>query len=104
MGSRWGFLTFLAKPDVDQLTAEVAELDAAAKVESGDATALVLLAELYRGYGVLGKTLETLEMPQLANQPGIREAQEEVFQQAGRYAMLLRPAAVEGTAEGSAAP
>lgn len=88
-GARWGLITFLTQPDVDQLTAAVQSLEELAHTENTDSTGLVLLAELYRSYGVLEKTLEVLESPQLASQPGILEAQEEVYRQAGRYAQLL---------------
>jgi hypothetical protein len=89
--ARWGFLTFLSKEDADQLTAEAQELDAQAHAESADSTALVMLSELYRSYGVLEKALEALESPLLVSQPGIQEAQAEIYRQAGRYAQLLRP-------------
>jgi hypothetical protein len=89
--ARWGFLTFLSKEDADQLTMEAQELDAQARAESTDSTALVMLAELYRSYGVLEKALEALESPLLVSQPGIQEAQAEIYRQAGRFAQLLRP-------------
>jgi hypothetical protein len=90
-GARWGLLTFLSREDAGQLTSEAQALEEAANADPSDVTPRVLLAELYRGYGVLEKTLEVLESPQLANQPGIQELQEEVYQQASRYAQLLRP-------------
>jgi hypothetical protein len=73
------------------LTAEAHELEAQAQSESEDTTALVLLSELYRSYGVMEKALEVLESPRLLTQPGIQEAQAEIYRQAGRYAQLLRP-------------
>ena len=39
----------------------------------------------------VSKALEVLEGPQLLCQPGIEEAQGEIYRQAGRYAQLLRP-------------
>jgi hypothetical protein len=96
MGSRWGMITFLSRADADQLTAEAAEL--AGAEEGTDVTSLVMLAELYRSYGVLERTLETLENPRLSEQPGIREAQDDVYRQVSRYAQILRPGA-EAAAE-----
>jgi hypothetical protein len=91
MGARWGMITFLSRQDADELTAEAAEL--ATADDGSDVTSLVMLAELYRSYGVLERTLETLENPRLGSQPGIREAQDEVYGQVSRYAQLLRPGA-----------
>jgi hypothetical protein len=54
-----------------------------------DITALTLLAELYRSYGVLDKTLETLERPEFEHQPGIQQAQDDVYRQLGGYAFIL---------------
>jgi len=88
--SRWGILTFLSTQDAQQLTTEAKELEAQAKTEPNDATTLVLLAELYRSYGVLEKTLEILERPELENQSGIKEAQAEAYGEISRYALLLR--------------
>jgi hypothetical protein len=96
MGARWGVITFLSRPDADLLTAEAAEF--AAPLEGADVTPLVILAELYRSYGVLERTLETLENPRLADLPGIREAQDEAYRQVSRYALLLRPG-TDGEAE-----
>jgi hypothetical protein len=90
-GARWGLITFLSQQDVDQLTTEAQALERLAQTEGADSTGLVLLAELYRSYGVLEKALEVLESPQLVSQPGILEAQEEIYRQASRYAQLLRP-------------
>ena len=86
-----GTLEGFSREDADQLTAEAQALEAQARAESTDTTALVLLAELYRSIGVMEKALEVLENPQLLCQPGIQEAQEEIYRQAGRYAQLLRP-------------
>jgi hypothetical protein len=96
MGARWGMITFLSRADAEQLTAEAAEL--AVAEEGTDVTSLVMLAELYRSYGVLERTLETLENPRLSDQPGIREAQDDVYRQVSRYAQILRPGA-EGDTE-----
>jgi hypothetical protein len=90
-GARWGMVTFLSKTDADELAAEAKQISDQASAPDGDATDLVMLAELYRSYGVLEKTLETLEGPRLANQPGIRDAQDQVYAQVSRYAQLLRP-------------
>jgi len=89
--ARWGLVTFLSPQDADQLTAEARALEGLARAESADTTGLVMLAELYRSYGVLEKALEVLESPQLISRPGILEAQVEVYRQAGRYAQLLGP-------------
>jgi hypothetical protein len=89
-GARWGIVTFLSKADADQLSAAAREMETQANATDGDTTDLLMLAELYRGYGVLEKTLETLESPKLENQPGIRDAQEAVYAQVSRYARLLR--------------
>ena len=90
-GARWGFIAFLSRQEVDQLTSEAQSLQGLAQTEDGDSTGLVLLSELYRSYGVLEKALEVLESPQLVSQPGIQEAQEGIYRQAGRYAQTLRP-------------
>jgi hypothetical protein len=90
-GARWGFIAFLSQQEVDQLTAEAQSLQELAQTEGADSTGLVLLAELYRSSGVLEKALEVLESPQLVSQPGIQEAQEEIYRQASRYAQTLRP-------------
>jgi hypothetical protein len=89
--ARWGFTTFLSREDAGALTAEAQELETQSRAEPEDTTALVLLAELYRSYGVTEKALEALEVPRMLSQPGIQEAQEEIYRQAGRYAQLLRP-------------
>lgn len=88
--SRWGILTFLAEREAQQLTQEAQALEEQAKAEPKDTTALFLLAELYRSYGVLEKALETLERPELEAQEGIKEAQEELYQEISRYASVLR--------------
>lgn len=87
--ARWGVLTFLSREDADRLTAEARALEQQASGD--DTTALILLAELYREYGVLEKTLETLESEPLLNQPGIREAQAQVYGEISPYAGLLSP-------------
>ena len=87
--SRWGILTFLSKSDADQVSSEAKELEEQAKTEGDNVTSLILLAELYRSYGVLEKTLETLERPELENQSGIKEAQAETYGQISRYAQVL---------------
>lgn len=88
--SRWGILTFLSEKDAQQLASDAKELEEQAKSESKDTTLFFLLAELYRSYGVLEKALETLERPELEKQEGIKEAQEEVYREISRYALLLR--------------
>jgi hypothetical protein len=103
-GARWGLVTFLSQQDIDQLTAEVHTLEALAQTESTESTGLVLLAELYRSYGVLEKALEVLESPQLASQPGIQEAQEEIYRQAGRCVQLFRPPSSNAADEANSAP
>ena len=89
--ARWGFVTFLPREEAVELTAEAQALETQSRAESEDTTALVLLAELYRSYGVLEKALEVLESPQLVSQPGIQDAQAEIYRQASRYAQLFRP-------------
>ena len=88
--SRWGILTFLSEKDAQQLAADAKELAAQAKSESKDTTLYFLLAELYRSYGALEKALETLERPELEKQEGIKEAQEEIYREISRYALILR--------------
>ncbi|HEX8551949.1 MAG TPA: hypothetical protein VF681_10395 [Abditibacteriaceae bacterium] len=83
---RWGVVTFLSRADADALQAEVTPLEAQAKQEIPDATARALLAELYRSYGVHGRTLEKLEELSMLGQPGAVEAQSEAYQQIGPYA------------------
>jgi len=85
----WGVVTFLSKTDGDALTQAAKDLESDAQRSGDSVTPLVLLAELYRSYGVLEKTLETLERPQLENQSGIRQAQDDVYRQLGSYAFLL---------------
>lgn len=87
--SRWGVLTFLTSQDADELTRQARDLEEQAKEAGKDVTPLVLLAELYRSYGVLEKTLEILERPELENQEGVKEAQEEVYAQVSQYARML---------------
>ena len=95
--TRWGILTFLTDKDAMQLTTNAKELEDQSKEANGDATTLVLLAELYRSYGVLEKTLEILERPELEKQSGIREAQAEAYRDISLYAQVLRtPAQASG--------
>jgi hypothetical protein len=89
-GARWGVITFLSTADTDQLKQEVKQLEDLAKAEPTDTTPLVLLAELYRDYGVLDRTLETLEDPRLSKEPGILDAQNQTYAQISRYAQTLR--------------
>ena len=95
-GARWGVITFLSESDVHALEAEEKELRAQADASGTDITPLVLLAELYRGYGVLERTLETLEDPRLADQPGIEEARQAAYRQISPYAVALARPAAEG--------
>jgi hypothetical protein len=70
----WGLVTFLSKADSAQLSREVKDLKAQAEATPDDATPLLMLAGLYREYGVLEMALQTLEDFSLSNQPGIEEA------------------------------
>ena len=88
--SRWGILTFLSAKDAEQLATDAKELENQAKAEIKDTTVFFLLAELYRSYGVLEKALETLERPELEKQEGIKEAQEDIYHEISRYALILR--------------
>ncbi len=86
---RWGVVTTLMKPDSDKLRADSEVLAKLIKKSPDDATLRALLAEKYRDYGVLMRTLETLEDMRTAGQEGAQEAWEETVGQAGWYARLL---------------
>ncbi|HEX8834581.1 MAG TPA: hypothetical protein VF719_10295, partial [Abditibacteriaceae bacterium] len=80
---RWGITTFLSFDDAAVLATDEKELQDAIKAAPEDTSLLVLLAELYRSYGVVGKSLETLESTTLVAQPGIAEAIKEIYETAG---------------------
>jgi hypothetical protein len=88
-GDAWGVVTILTAADAAQLRADERELREQAQQVPEDTTFLVLMAELYREYGVLDRTLEILEDPRLTEQPGIRDALEEAYREISPYARLL---------------
>lgn len=87
----WGVLTFLSPTDAQQLTKQANLLEQQAAGKPNDPTSLLLLAELYRRYGVLGNALETLRRPELKGLKGISGAREGLYEQLSRYASALRP-------------
>ncbi len=87
--ARWGILAFLTQADADRLSADAQELQRQDQANPQDVTALLLLAELYRSYGVLEKTLETLEDLRLKDEPGITQALDETYGQVSAYARTL---------------
>ncbi len=86
---RWGVVTTLTRVDGEKLQVEAVKLTALIKKSPNDDTLRALLAEKYRDYGVLMRTLETLEDMRTAGQEGAQEAWEETVGQAGWYARLL---------------
>lgn len=87
---RWGVITFLSKEDADKLTGEVqAFQQQIAKTPNDAAQQRLMLAELYRNYGVYEKVLSTLEDQSIANQPGIKEAIDDAYKQVSTYAQAL---------------
>ena len=87
--SSWGIVTFLSKADADQMTQEAEELQKQAREKPDDLTPLVLLAELYRTYGVHEKVLTVLEDQRLAEQAGIKENIDAAYHEVGAYAYAL---------------
>jgi len=93
--SRWGLITFLEQADADDLTQKAAALQAQAKAE-GDNTPLLVLADLYRAYGVTGKTLETLESEGVRTEPGADDAKLDVYNSLSPFARVLAGVTVPG--------
>lgn len=87
--TNWGMLTFLSRLNADELTARATALQEQIDATPGDATPRLMLAELYRDYGVYEKTVTILEDPKLANQPGIDEAIANAYKHVSRYAYFL---------------
>lgn len=86
--SRCGLITFLAPENSRALSALAADLQNQANT-GGDPTTSLLLAETYRSYGVLGRTLEILEDERLRAEPGIQEAREDVYDSLSPFARVL---------------
>lgn len=98
--SRCGLVTFLPPASGATLTKMTGELQAQIKEletqkdesKGSDAkTALLLLAEVYRGSGVLGRTLEILEDERLVKEDGITEAKNEILNTLSPFARALMP-------------
>lgn len=87
--SRWGVVTFLAADDAAALRRDATQLEEEARAKPTDVTPLALLAELYRSYGVLERTLEILEDQRLAGQPGRMDTIKEVYGQISKYGRAL---------------
>ena len=85
----WGAVTFLSQADADALKQSASDLEEEIKQDKEDITSLALMAELYRSYGVLEKTLETLERPAFDHQPGIEQTRDEIYRQLGAVAVML---------------
>jgi hypothetical protein len=83
---RWGTVAFLSQEDADALLQAASPLELQQKQNPKDATSAALLAELYRSYGVMERTLEKLEDLDTLSQPGALEAQSEAYQQISPYA------------------
>jgi hypothetical protein len=89
-GAHWGVVTFLSADDATTLSANVKELEAQVKEnKEDDTTAAALLAELYREYGVLQKTISMLEDVPLLGSPGSEAATDEAYSQIGYYGLLF---------------
>ncbi len=86
--ARSGLITFLAPEDIKTLSASAADLNAPAPA-GNDTTPLLLLAELYRSYGVVGKTLEVLEDERLRNEPGAGEAHAQVIAEQSAFVQAI---------------
>lgn len=91
LNAHWGVVTFLSRLDADELTARVTEHNAqiadALKATPPDTTPVLMLAELYRQYGVYAKVLETLD--RLEGQPGIEQAKDDAYREVSPYAYFL---------------
>lgn len=85
--SRCGLITFLSPEDATSLANMVADLENQAV--AADTTPLLLLAETYRSYGVLGRTLEVLENESLRNEDGLAEAKNEVLMSLSAFTRAL---------------
>jgi len=89
-GARWGVVTFLSAQDARQLSEDVQQLrEQMQQNQEDDTTVAALLAELYREYGVLQKTISLLEDVPLLGSPGSKEATDEAYSQIGLYGLLF---------------
>jgi hypothetical protein len=86
--TRCGLVTFLSNEDGAALTVLAGDLQNQAK---DDSLALLMLAETYRAYGVLGRTLETLEDERLRAEPGVADARRDVIASLSPFARALAP-------------
>lgn len=88
-GSRWGIVTFLTQTQADELNGNVKVLRDQFTATPTDYSPLLLIAELYRSYGVYTGTAEALQDAAPSGLPGVNEAFENVFAQASPLAALL---------------
>jgi hypothetical protein len=88
-GTRWGIVTFLSSDDAAQLNSDAKSLNDQFSANPTDFTPKLLLAELYRSYGVYNGTLEALQDAMPSGQPGITKAMEDAIAQVSPYAVFL---------------
>lgn len=86
---RWGLVAFLTQSDADDLASSVKTLRDQYTANPSDNSPLLLVAALYRSYGVYNGELEALQDANTNGQPGINDAIADTFTQAGPYATLL---------------
>lgn len=86
--SRSGLVTFLGAEDATALTELVKGLEEQSKTNQ-DLTALLLVAEAYRSYGVLGQALEILEGERLRTKPGVADARKDMISSLSPFARSL---------------
>lgn len=88
--AHWGVITFLSPADAKKLSEDVQLLrEQMQQNKDDDTTVAALLAELYREYGVLQKTISLLEDVPLLGSPGSKEAADEAYSQIGLYGLLF---------------
>jgi hypothetical protein len=85
----WGIITFLTKEDQDALNADVQSLGDQIAANPSDSTPRLLLAQLYREYGVYEGAISTLDDGHLAGQPGLDDLLRDTYAQVSPLALLL---------------
>lgn len=89
---RWGIVAFLSDADAAQLRADDAEMKKQIHADPTDWSLLLLRSELFRNYGVLGRTIELLDNEiALTDQPEIYATLREAYAEVGPYAQFLSP-------------
>lgn len=94
----WGIVTLLTEEQAKQLKAETADFDRQMRDHPADPLPRVLLAEKYRQFGVLMFAVKTVgKLPELGEPTD--GAEQELYSEAGRLALLLSGNAVPGSNE-----